>query len=201
MRITIAGWLNQLSELLCKWANRLLKEEGIPTCTDSLFIENVGMSSYRQHAWREFKAAGWLDEHGLFKDSMQELLCEGVCKLLDVFADEGHSGFSAPYAVDLFKRLAMFEPLVPLTGEDWEWNEVHEVHDVLQNKRCSHVFKQADRFNGQAYDNNAVIFYDIVKGEDGEEVKSYFTCRESAQPIAFPYTPERKYQERQSKDQ
>ena len=194
MRITIAGWLNRLSELLCEWANRLLKEEVIPTCNDGLFIEEVGMSPYRQHAWREFKAAGWLDGHGLFKDSMQELLCKGVCKLLDVFADEGHSGSSAPYAVDLFKRLAMFEPLVPLTGEDWEWNEVHD--GVLQNNRCSNVFKQKDRFDGQAYDIDAIIFYDIVKGEDGEEVKSYFTCGKSAQPITFPYTPERKYQER-----
>lgn len=32
--------------------------------------------------------------------------------------------------------------------------------------------------------------------ETGEKYKSHFTNRDSAQPITFPYTPERKYMER-----
>jgi hypothetical protein len=88
----------------------------------------------------------------------------------------------------------MFEPIVPLTGEDWEWCEVHD--GVFQNKRCGHVFKQADRFNGQAYDGEAVIFWDWCTDEEtGERFKSHFTSRDSAQPITFPYTPKREYKE------
>ena len=35
--------------------------------------------------------------------------------------DNGHSGSSAPYAVNLFKKLAMFKPIGPITGKDSEW--------------------------------------------------------------------------------
>jgi len=114
------------------------------------------MSNLEIHAKLEFKAAGWLDDEGNYIDEMQEAVCRHVLALLDVFSAEGHSGSSAPYTVDLFKKLAMFEPVVPLTGEDWEWHEASE--GVFQNTRCSHVFKQKDRFDGQAYDIDGKIF-------------------------------------------
>jgi hypothetical protein len=160
-------------------------------------------SNYVLHAEREFRAAGWTDESGVFKDHMQELLCKGVLALLNVFDDAGHSGSSAPYAIDLFKKLAAFEPVVPLTGEEWEWMEVSAGH--FQNIRCSHVFKQADRFDGQPYDINAVVFYDwcerdLEPDEPGfpgkQRFKSHFTNGQSHRPIAFPYTPKTVYEER-----
>lgn len=161
------------------------------------------MSNLHQHARDEFRAAGWTDAEGKFKDEMQQAICEHVLKLLDVFADEGHSGSSAPYAINMFKTLAMFEPIVPLTGEDWEWNEVGP--GVFQNKRCSRVFKQADRFDGQAYDLDGIVFYDwyerdLEPDEPGfpgkTRFKSHYTCRESCVPITFPYTPTTEYKER-----
>lgn len=153
------------------------------------------MSNYKHHALTEFRAAGWTDDNGKFHDEMQEMICNHVLKLLEVFSDEDHSGSSAPYAINLFEKLAKFEPLVPLTGEDWEWNECSD--GVFQNKRCSHVFKQADRFNGQAYDIDAVVFWEWwTDPETGEKSKSYFTSSDSQRPITFPYTPVREYQER-----
>lgn len=151
------------------------------------------MSNLKNHALMEFRAAGWCDENGKFDDEMQEAICNHVLKLLELFADEGHSGSTAPYTVNIFKKLAMFEPIVPLTGEDWEWTEVHD--GVFQNKRCSRVFKQADRFDGQAYDIDGIIFYDYYTDEDGNPSKSYFTGRESAVPVTFPYVPTSVYQE------
>jgi hypothetical protein len=151
------------------------------------------MNNLKSHALMEFRAAGWCDENGKFDDEMQEAICNHVLKLLEVFADEGHSGSSAPYTVNIFQKLAMFEPLVPLTGEDWEWTEVSG--GIFQNKRCSHVFKQADRFDGQAYDIDGIIFYNWYKNENGEKSKSYFTGKESCVPITFPYTPTKEYKE------
>lgn len=152
------------------------------------------MSNLEKHARMEFRAAGWTDDQGKFNDEMQEAICKHVLELLKVFSDEGHSGSTAPYTVNLFKQLAMFEPIVPLTGEDWEWID----HGYCkQNIRCSHVFKQADRFDGQAYDGEAIIFWDwYTDKETGERFKSHFTNSESAQPITFPYTPKREYKER-----
>lgn len=150
------------------------------------------MSNYVNHAMLEFRAAGWLDENNKFNDGMQEAICQHVLKLLAVFAEEGHSGSSAPYAINLFEKLAKFEPVVPLTGEDWEWFE----HDggYFQNKRCGHVFKQADRFDGQAYDIDGKIFWNWARfEEDGSVFKSYYTSKDSFVPITFPYTPKREY--------
>ena len=165
------------------------------------------MSNLHSHALAEFRAAGWTDDEGKFKEEMQEAICKHVLELLKVFADEGHSGSTAPYAVNMFKKLAMFEPIVPLTGEDWEWTEVSE--GVFQNKRCSRVFKQADRFNGQAYDLDGRVFYewnerDLEPDEEGypgkRRFQSYYTSRESMVPITFPYTPTTEHVERTWED-
>ena len=118
------------------------------------------MSNMINHAQAEFLAAGWTNPDGTFKDEMQGLMCSQVLDLLKLFSSHGHSGTTAPYAINLFKQLASFEPLVPVTGEDHEWVEVSQ--GVFQNKRCSHVFKQADRFDGQAYDINAIVFLGVV---------------------------------------
>ena len=146
------------------------------------------MSNYKSHAINEFRAAGWTDENGNFNDEMQEDICNHVLALLDVFADEGHSGSSAPYAISLFKQLASFEPIGPLTGEDWEWNEVGA--GVYQNRRMSSVFKQADRYDGKPYWIDGKVFWEWCSSSDidgGEPFKSYYTGKGSHVVIEFPW--------------
>lgn len=149
-------------------------------------------NNYIKAARQEFRAAGWTDENGKFKDEWQEAICNHVIELLNVFHGEGHSGSSAPYAINMFSKLAKFEPLAPLTGEDWEWHEPSE--GVFQNKRFSAVFKQQDRFNGQAYWLDGKVFWEWVLNEEGKPFKSYFTGRGSMTPIEFPWVkPESEY--------
>ena len=152
------------------------------------------MSNYKSHALREFRAAGWTDENGKFHDEMQEAICTHVLRLLEVFADEGHSGTSAPYAINLFSSLAKFEPVAPLTGEDWEWichtDERTNGASVYQNKRCSSVFKQSDRFDGKPYWLDGKVFWEWVSYpdiNDGKPFKSYFTSSDSPVTIEFPW--------------
>jgi len=147
------------------------------------------MSNYERHAWNEFRAAGWTDEGNNFKDEMQKAICQHVLALLAVFDNEEHSGSSAPYAINLFRKLAMFEPLAPLTGEDWEWFR-HDYGDVptYQNKRMSSVFKQSDRFDGQAYWLDGRVFWEWYKDADGNMSKIYFTSSGSPVTIEFPWT-------------
>lgn len=156
------------------------------------------MSNYKSHAMAEFRAAGWTEDGVTFKDEMQGMICAHVLDLLDVFEGEGHSGSSAPYAIDLFSKLAKFEPIAALTGEDWEWVR-HDYGDtpVYQNKRFSAVFKQADRFNGQAYWLDGKIFWSWASYPDidgGQPFKSYYSGSESRVPIEFPWVkPEPQY--------
>ena len=138
------------------------------------------MSNLELHAKSEMEIAGLFE-----KDSdYGGMLGDAVMKLVKVFADEGHSGFSAGMAISLFEKVARFEPLTPLTGADSEWMDVAQYGDgsmCFQNKRCSHVFKDA---NG-AYDIDGKIFR--------EPNGSCFTSFESRVPVIFPYTPKREY--------
>lgn len=152
------------------------------------------MNNYEKHAWQEFRAADWTDENGQFKDEMQEAICRHLIKLLNVFAEEGHSGTTALYTIDLFKKLASFEPVAPLTGEEWEWVDVAEQNGgpLYQNKRCGHVFKDP---NG-AYDIEGIVWYELYNnGETGEKHRVYFTNYESRVPVTFPYVPKTEYKE------
>ena len=130
------------------------------------------------HAETELKAIGMLDG-----DEMNEAMSKNVFELLAVFSKQGHSGFSALYAVGLFEKLARFEPLAPLTGADEEWCCVSEAsgEPMWQNKRASHVFKGGD---GQAYDIQAVIYR--------EPSGATFTRGGSRHYVTFPYSPSRK---------
>ena len=144
------------------------------------------MNNYEKYAKEEFRAAGWTDANGKFKDEMQEMICEHVLKLLNEFHGEGHSGSTAPYTINLFSKLANFEPIAPLTGEDWEWSDVSDFSGktLYQNKRYSSVFKHGD---GTAYDIDGKVFWEWAKDEDGLPFKSYYTGSGSQVPVTFPY--------------
>ncbi len=136
----------------------------------------------KERATLEFKACGWIKEDGTWCDEWQQLLCEQVLELLEVFGEHGHSGSTAPYAVNIFKKLAMYEPLKPLTGEAWEWGEPFDKEGTRQNKRCSHVFLRPD---GTAYDINGKVFR--------EPNGCCYTSRDSRVDVIFPYTPKTEY--------
>lgn len=141
------------------------------------------MSEYKKYAMHEFEAAGWVTADGTWDDEMQKHMCEQVLELLDLLSEHGHSGSSAPYAIRLFQKLAAFEPITPLTGEDSEWNLCGET--LFQNRRCGHVFRDSTRFGGQAYDAERRIF----RRPDGHCYTNY----KSAVPIVFPYVPGTEY--------
>lgn len=154
------------------------------------------MSNLINHALNEFKASGWTTEDGNFEDEVRQTVCKDVLALLEAFSNQMHSGFSAPYVIDLFSKLANFEPLGPLTGEDWEWVDVSEEsgYPLYQNKRSSRVFKNADG----AYDVNGIVFWEYYSDPnigDGVPFKSFFTSKDSHTPVTFPYTPTTVYQE------
>jgi hypothetical protein len=130
-----------------------------------------------------------LDIIGMTDDGdMNELMRKHLLHMIGEFANEGHSGFSASYAISCLKRLMSFKPLSPLTGEDDEWTEVTQIsgYPHFQNKRCGSVFK--DDKDGEAYDIDGKVFWEWFKNEDGEKFKSYFTSKDSRLPVTFPYT-------------
>lgn len=142
------------------------------------------MSNKLKWAEAELKLAGY--DVNDTEDGPNKWLAEGTLELLKVFSEQGHSGMSAPYAVALFEKLAMWKPIAPLTGEDDEWMEVDT--DVWQNKRNSTVFKGED---GQAYWMDGRVFWEWYSApdiDDGKPYKRCYTGRESRVTIEFPWT-------------
>jgi hypothetical protein len=138
------------------------------------------MSQLLEHARRELKILGYGEIAQM--DDYDKQVVENVLELMAVFSRQGHSGTTAPPVVQLFAKLAMYEPLAPLTGADEEWTEVSE--NLWQNVRCSHVFKDKEK----AHDIEGIIFRD----PDG----SLWVNDESKVEITFPYQPLREYRDR-----
>lgn len=127
------------------------------------------MSLYSR-AMRELEKAGW---------DMEDEWTKELLKMVEMFAQMGHSGGSAPYFIHTLERLLKFEPLTPLTDDPEEWLSRG---DLQQNIRCSHVFRQPGKFNGRPYTLNGKAFSD-----DGGE--TWFTNNESAVPFDLPGFP------------
>ena len=134
----------------------------------------VIMSNLIEHAKSELEFAGYFNG-----SEINNAMAEDVLELIKVFSEQGHSGFSASFALKLFTKLADFKPISPLTGEDNEWCEAAD--GVFQNKRYSGLFKQADKFDGKAYD----IYGKIFRDPDG----STWTNSDSFTVVEFPYVP------------
>ena len=128
------------------------------------------MSTLVDYAKDELKRIGMIDSGEPYND----LATQAILDLIELFASQGHTGFTAPYVINTFSRLAMFKPLSPLTGEDDEWYEFGD--GLIQNKRYSAVFKDKD---GTAYNYEGKVFTD-----DGE---IWYTNKDSKVNVTFPY--------------
>lgn len=114
---------------------------------------------------------------------MQKAMNKDILQVVEVFANQGHSGFSASYALGILKNLLAYKPITPLTGGDDEWCSVEEWNkddNTQQNKRCFGVFRK-NFDNSTAYYMGGKVFSD-----DGGE--SWYTCVDSRVPVTFPYT-------------
>lgn len=108
---------------------------------------------------------------------MQKVINQNILDIVEMFANQGHSGFSASYAINILTKLLNWSFVTPLTGEDDEWIVVTD--GVYQNKREGRIFKNKDKFDGKAYYLDGKAFSD-----DGG--KSWFTNQNSFVPVEFP---------------
>ena len=151
------------------------------------------MSNLLSHAMKELDLIGMTEDT---PDEMNQAMRKHILHMMQEFANEGHSGFSASYAIGILTKLLDYKPLSPLTGEDDEWvKHDYGVEPHYQNKRLSSVFKDA---NGDIYNIDGKVFWEWWTDEDGVKRKSHYTCKESHIDIEFPYTPTREYVYRES---
>jgi len=144
------------------------------------------MSNLLKHAERELTLIGYDG-----KDEYNNMAKDAILQLIETFAKQGHSGFSAPYVANMFHKLANYEVLSPLTGNDDEWSDVLDERSsdntkmFFQNIRDSRVFKDEKG----AYFLDAIVWEEIINGDS-----YHFTDRNSKRYIkSFPFTPKTFY--------
>ncbi len=142
------------------------------------------MSNLVDYARKELTRAGYFGG-----EPMDELMANHVIDLITVFSEGGHSGFTASVARGLFHSLSNCEPILPLNGDESEWSHISKDmylgdHELYQNNRCSHVFKEVKNGVETIYDSEAIVFRD----KDG-----CFTSSDSRKEIEFPYYPKKEY--------
>jgi len=142
-------------------------------------------SNYIKHAKRELQAIGYnLDQK---EEDPNKWIVENLLELLEVFGKQDHSGFSAPYCVSMFEKLASFKPLSPITCVDNEWNDDSFGGDMFQNMRLSSVFKKSK--DGIPYYINAIVFVDQNNNSFTGNVEDIG----SSQYIRLPFEPKSFY--------
>ena len=144
------------------------------------------MSNLVKYAEDELNRIGMTEDS---PDEMTVIMRKHIIHMVKEFSDEGHSGFSGRYALNILTKLLEFKPLTPLTGEDDEWTLVGDGH--WQNKRCSTVFKDAD---GSCKDIDGKVFWEWAVSYDddgkpnGKAHKSFYHGYGCSTPVTFPYT-------------
>ena len=140
------------------------------------------MSNLLKHAERELTLIGYDG-----KDEYDKMAKDAILELIETFAKQGHSGFSAPYVANMFHKLANYKTLSPLTGNDDEWNDVSDISGemMFQNNRDSRVFKNK---NGVFF-INAIVWQETINDD-----VNHFTDKDSNRYIkSFPFTPKTFY--------
>jgi hypothetical protein len=139
------------------------------------------MSNLLKHAERELSLIGYDG-----KDEYNNMAKAAIMELLATFANQRHSGFSASYVTDIFNKLARFETLSPLTGENNEWNDVTEMSGdrktLFQNNRNSAVFKD----DTGCYYINACLWVE-------DNGNTYANKKSRGYIKSFPFTPKTFY--------
>ena len=128
-----------------------------------------------RHAENELKLAGFYDK----ESGYERRIAYNVIELVRLFADQEHSWATAHHCLEVFNKLALFDPLTPLTGADDEWEVMYD--GEWRNTRCHRVYMDA----GGGYDIDAKIF----RGPNG-----YCSVNPGQHTdIEFPYLPKTEY--------
>lgn len=101
----------------------------------------IKSSNICKHAIKELELAGYKKN----EDSPSGWMYNQVLEALAVFSSHNNSGFSAPFEINLVKKLSSFDILSPLKFDDTEWKWYYD--DVYQNIRKSSIFKHGDKIN------------------------------------------------------
>ena len=111
--------------------------------------------------------------------NMQKVINKDILDIIKLFSEQGHSGFSAHYSMNILKRLMDYKPLSAITDDESEWTKLDYDEDLAyQCKRCPSLFKDK---NGRVYNVEGRVFSD----DNGH---TWYTNGNSRIYVELPYT-------------
>lgn len=108
-----------------------------------------------------------------YERDMQIMMNNDVMELLKVFEEQGHSGFSASWAIKLFSKLAKYKLITEIEDNPDDWDENG------QHKYISSIFKRED---GTCY-----YMYGRLFAEPNSD--NFFYNKASNVDVTFPIKP------------
>lgn len=123
-------------------SERLAPKKVVKETTADVELLDPNESNLVKHARRELAIVNMRAQPG---DEYSQEDIDGFIKVIQAFADMGHSGGSAPFAIGIISDLLQFKPLAPLTDNPDEWyfhgeERWGEKGGVWQNKRHGEAF-------------------------------------------------------------
>lgn len=111
--------------------------------------------------------------------NVQKVINKDILDIIKLFSEQGHSGFSAHYSMNILKRLMDYKPLSPITDNENEWTKLDYDNDLaFQCKRCPSLFKDSD---GRVYNVEGRIFSD-------DSGHTWYTNGNSRIYVTLPYS-------------
>ena len=134
--------------------------------------------TWKDWALEEIRKAGFYD------DDDYEKVGKVLEKLVDVFAEQDHSSFSANWVASLFYRLVKWKPLSPVTNNPEEWMAVAEGKGEIlyQSLRCPSLLATGSQLKkNQAEDMD--YYYKV------DEQKRTYQDKDCGKIVNLPYMP------------
>jgi len=99
---------------------------------------------------------------GMLSGEYNSEISKCILDLCELFGTQGHTGFTAPYVIDLFTKLANNKALSPLTNNPDEWEDMSEYSDdvpgtLYQNKRDCTVFSYDQLKTWKSVDEKLIL--------------------------------------------
>lgn len=138
------------------------KQNNKPLINKKVLAKVIRESNICKYAIKELKLAGYGNGEGGPNDWMYQQVIEAVA----VFASHGNSGSSAPWEINLVKRLCDWDIISPLKFTDDEWCQISS-DGTCQNRRKGDVFKEPDgsiHYN-EAFNKRATSRYSFATKE------------------------------------